>query len=101
MLTFGRLFFAGDFRGALNVVISYFDGLAGIVTKTFDKVKLNIINAILGIAETVRPILESLGVDVNGLTKNLKAVQAELSKKTSSYCKDNYSNWQKGFINYS
>ena len=86
-VNFWKAIFAGDFRGALNVVISYFDGLAGIVTKTFDKVKLNIINAILGIAETVRPILESLGVDVNGLTKNLKAVQAELSKKLQATAK--------------
>lgn len=86
-VNFWKAIFAGDFRGALNVVISYFDGLAGIVTKTFDKVKLNIINAIIGIAETVRPILESLGVDVNGLTKNLKAVQAELSKKLQATAK--------------
>ena len=86
-VNFWKAIFAGDFRGALNVVISYFDGLAGIVTKTFDKVKLNIINAILGIAETVRPILESLGIDVNGLTKNLKAIQAELGKKLQTTAK--------------
>jgi hypothetical protein len=86
-VSFWKAIFAGDFRGALNVVISYFDGLANIVTKTFDKVKLNVINAILGISETVRPILESLGVDVNGLTKNLKAVQAELSKKLQANAK--------------
>lgn len=86
-VSFWKAIFAGDFRGALNVVISYFDGLANIVTKTFDKVKLNIINAILGIAETVRPILESLGIDVNGLTKNLKAVQAELGKKLQTTAK--------------
>jgi TP901 family phage tail tape measure protein len=86
-VSFWKAIFAGDFRGALNVVISYFDGLANIVTKTFDKVKLNVINAILGITETVRPILESLGVDVNGLTKNLKALQAELGKKLQSTAK--------------
>jgi len=86
-VNFWKAIFAGDFRGALNVVISYFDGLAGIVTKTFDKVKLNVINAILGITETVRPILESLGVDVNGLTKNLKTLQAELGKKLQATAK--------------
>jgi len=86
-VSFWKAIFAGDFRGALNVVISYFDGLANIVTKTFDKVKLNVINAILGITETVRPILESLGVDVNGLTKNLKALQAQLGKKLQSTAK--------------
>ena len=86
-VNFWKAIFSGDFRGALNVVISYFDGLANIVTKTFDKVKLNIINAILGIAETVRPILESLGIDVNGLTKNLKAIQAELGKKLQTTAK--------------
>lgn len=86
-VSFWKAIFAGDFRGALNVVISYFDGLANIVTKTFDKVKLNVINAILGITETVRPILESLRVDVNGLTKNLKTLQAQLGKKLQSTAK--------------
>lgn len=65
-----------DFKGAINLLKSYFVNLGDSVSNIFNKIKNNIINAIQGIVANISPVLTALGFDVDKIQKKLESFKS-------------------------
>lgn len=81
-VSFWKAIFAGDFRGALNVVEKYVENLSFIFENTFGKIKNNLIDFVKGILKIAEPFASMFNIDINKLNKQLDNAKALIAKKS-------------------
>jgi hypothetical protein len=80
-----KAIFTGDFKGAIDLLKSYFVNLGDTVGNIFAKIKNNIINAVQGIVSNISPVLTALGFDVDKIQKKLESFKSkEVTLKTNT-----------------
>ena len=80
-VNFWKAIFAGDFRGAVNVIGNYINGLSFIFENTFGKIKNNLIDFVKGILKIVEPFASMFNIDINKLNKQLDSAKSLIAKK--------------------
>lgn len=67
----------GDFKGAIQLVGTYFSSLGTTVEKLFGKIKNSVIDAVSGIVKTIAPLLDAIGLDVDFIQKKLEGFKSK------------------------